>query len=154
MTLIDRLGEDYKNLPAILAEYEAGLDENEIKERLRITGKNLQAANAEHPRWLFYYDSRRADLHTLVKYFEARTSAARGRLFKKYTETYKRELSDRQKDKYIDNDEKYLMQYEVYLEVKEVYEKYEAVCDAFRARGYSLNNITKIRVASLEDVVI
>lgn len=154
MTLIERLGEDYKNLPSILAEYEAGLDEEEIKSRLNIKGKNLEGANAEHAGWQLYYDSRRADLHALVKYFEARTAAARGKLFRKYTETYNRELSDRQKDKYIDNDEQYLTQYEVYLEIKEVYEKYESVCEAFRSRGYSLNNITKIRVASLEDVVI
>ena len=72
----------------------------------------------------------------------------------KFTETYNRELSDRQKEKYIDNEEQYLSQYEIYLEIKDVYEQYEAVCNAFQSRGYALNNITKIRVASLEDVII
>ncbi len=154
MSLIERLGKDYKNLPDILAEYEKGLEEEIVKPKLNIKGKNLEAANAEHAGWQLYYESRRADLHALAKYFEARTAAARGKLFKKYTETYNRTLSDRQKDKYIDNDEQYLSQYEIYLEIKEVYEKYEAVCNAFQSRGYALNNITKIRVASLEDVNI
>lgn len=152
MSLIERLGENYKNLPSILEEYEKGLAH--IEDSLRIKGKNLESANAEHSGIQFYYESRRADLHTLVKYFEARTAAARGNLFRKFTETYSRDLSDRQKDKYIDNDDQYLTQYEVYLEVKDVYEKYEAVCDAFRSRGFALNNITKIRVASLEHVDI
>jgi len=152
LSLIEQLGKDYKNLPDILAGYEKGLEE--VEPHLKIKGKNLEAANAEQAGWHLYYESRRADLHALVKFFEAKTNAARGKLFKKYTETYNRTLSDRQKDKYIDNDELYLNQLEIYLEIKEVYENYEAVCDAFRSRGYALNNITKIRVASLESVII
>lgn len=152
MSLVDRLGENYKNLPDILAEYEKGLDN--VEDNLKIEGKRLESANTEHASWQLYYESRKADLNQLVKYFEGKTAASRGKLFRKYTEKYSRELSDRQKDKYIDNEEEYLMQYEIYLEIKQVYEKYEAVCDAFRSRGYALNNITKIRVASLEDAII
>lgn len=154
MSIIDRLGKDYRNLPDILFEYENELKEDVIKVRLPIKGKNLEEANAEHAGWQYYYEARKADLRVLVKYFEARTSAARGKLFKSFTESYNRELSDRQKDKYIDNDPKYLAQYEVYLQIKEVYDRYEAICNAFLSRGYALNNITKIRVASLEDVII
>lgn len=152
MSLIHRLGENYQNLPDILAEYEKEL--SFVEERLEIRGKRLEVANTEHAAWQYYYETRCADLHTLVKFFEGKTAAARGKLFKKYTETYNRELSDRQKDKYIDNDEAYLSQYELYLEVKEVHEKYQAVCNAFQSRGYALNNITKLRVAALEDVII
>ena len=152
MSLLERLGKDYKNLPAILEEYEKGLQH--VEENLTIKGKRLEAANVEQPSWHLYYESRRAELQTLVKFFDGKLSAIRGQLFKKYTEGYNRELSDRQKDKYIDNEEKYLNQLEIYLEIKEVYEKYQAVCDAFQSRGYALNNITKIRVASLEDVTI
>ena len=154
MSLIERLGKDYRNLPDILLEYEKGLAEELIAPRLKITGKNLEAANAEHASWQLYYESRKADLSSLVKFFEAKTAAARGQLFKTYTEKYSRELSDRQKDKYIDNEPKYLEQFEIYLEIKEIHTKYEAVCNAFQSRGYALNNITKIRVASLESVII
>lgn len=152
MSLIERLGDDYQNLPDILDEYERGL--GLVEQNLNIKGKSLQAANVEQPSWQLYYDTRRSELYSLVKYFEAKMSATRGKLYKKYTEKYTRELSERGKDKYIDNEETFLSQNEIYLEIKETYEKYVAVCDAFRARGYALNNITKIRVASLEDVLI
>lgn len=152
MSLIERLGKDCKNLPNILIEYEKELEGFEAK--LTIKGKNLETANAEHAGWHLYYDTRKAELYSLVKFFEGKTAAARGKLFKKYTETYNRELSDRQKDQYINNDDVYLRQLEIYLEIKEVYSKYEAVCNAFQSRGYSLNNITKIRIASLESAVI
>ena len=152
MSLIERLGKDYKNLPDILAEYEKGL--KEVEENLNIKGKRLEAANAEHAAWQLYYESRKADLRSLVKFFEAKLLATRGKLYRKYTETYNRELSDRQKDKYIDNEDTYLNLLEIYLEIEEIYKKYEAISNAFQSRGYALNNITKIRVASLEDVII
>ena len=152
MSLIECLGKDYKNLPDIIAEYEKGLEN--VKPHLLLENKKLETANVEQPGWQLYYESRRAELHSLVKFFESKTAAVQGELFRKYTEKYTRELSDRQKDKYITNEKKYLNQYEIYLEIKEIYEKYVAVCNAFVSRGYALNNITKIRVASIEDAII
>jgi len=152
LSLIERLGDNYKHLPDILTEYEKMLEP--VENNLKIKGKRLEAANVEQPSWQLYYESRRSELYALVKYFDGVVAAERGRLFKKLTENYNRELSDRQKDKYIDNEEAYLKKLEVYLEIKEIYEKYEAVCKAFDSRGYALNNITKIRVASLEDVTV
>jgi len=148
LSLLERLDE----IPNVIAEYEKGLEE--VESRLVIKGKNLESANAEHAAWQLYYDSRRTDLYTLLKFFDAKTAAARGKLFKKFTEHYNRDLSDRQKDQYINNEETYLNQLEIYLEIKEIYEKYEAVCNAFKSRGFALNNITKIRVASLEGIII
>ena len=116
--------------------------------------KNLEHANREQPAWQSYYDQRRIELYALVKYYEGQINRVRGKLYKSYTETYSRELTDRAKDKYIDNEKSYLDMLEVYLEVKELYDRYDAVVEAFKSRGYALNNITKIRVASLEDVVV
>jgi len=152
LSLIERLGKNYENLPDIIAEYEKGLEN--VEDNLTIKNKKLETANVEQPGWQLYYESRKAELRVLVKYFEGQTAAVQGGLFRKFTEKYTRELSDRQKDKFIANEKKYLDQYEIYLEIREVYEKYEAVCNAFVSRGYALNNITKIRVASIEDAII
>lgn len=149
---IPDLGEKFKGLPKVLAEYESALQD--VDKHLSIQGKTIEAANRENPSWHSYYDQKRVELHTLVKYVEAQVARVRGKLFRSYTEAHQRELSDRAKDKYIDNEEAYLETYEILLEVKELYDKYQAVCDAFQTRGYALNNITKIRVASLEDVIL
>lgn len=142
----------FANIAAVLAEFEAAAED--YKNNLEIKGKTLENANRENPSWQAYYDERRIELKTLVDYLDAQVQRARGRLFKRYTETYQRELSDRAKDKYIDNEEAYLTIYEIYLEVKEMYNKYQMIVDAFTSRGYALNNITKIRVAALEDVTL
>jgi hypothetical protein len=152
LSLIADLGDKNKNLPNILGEYEAALEG--YQEHLAIKGKNLEHANREHPAWQSYYDERRMELHTLYKHFETQMYKVRGSLFKQYTESYSRELNDRAKDQYINHEDEFLKISGIYLEVKDLHDRYVSVVDAFRSRGFALNNITKIRVAALEDAVI
>ena len=150
MSRIDELGDNFQNLPSLLEEYEEELAKAEPI--LGIKGKRLEQANLENPTWQRYFDQRRIELHTVVKYLEARVDSVRGKLYKNFTSAKQMEYSDRAKDKMINNEPAYLAVYEVYLEAKEMYDQYQSVVDAFQGRGYALNNITKIRVASLEDV--
>ena len=52
------------------------------------------------------------------------------------------------------NEPAYLRMKEYLLEVKELYDKYEAVVNAYQVRGYAINNLTKLRVANIEDSII
>lgn len=146
------LKERFKNLPKILAEYEAEL--NNAEQDLEIKGKTLERANRENPSLYSYYDQRRMELKTLVDYMDNQVQRSRGRLFKTFTENNNRELSDRAKDKYIDGEPAYLDMYEIYLEVKDLYQQYDSVVEAFKLRGYALKNITQIRVSQLENTVL
>ena len=154
MSRIPELGLKLEQLPKILGEYEALLAD--VEGHVNIKGKTLEIANRENAAWQLYYDQRRIELRTLVKYFEMKVKKVRGKLFKSYTEgaSSNREYSDRVKDKYIDNEEAYQTMFEVFLEVEELYEKYVGAVSAFQTRGYALNNITKARVASVESEII
>lgn len=154
MNVLDKISQDISLLPDIIEEYENLIDEEEVAKKLQIRGKALETANTEQASWQFYFETRKAEIHSIVKWLEGKLAAVRGKYFKTYTEHYSRELSDRQKDKYIDNEKDVLDQLEVYLQVKELYEKYEAVCNAFKSRGFALRNITEIRIRSLEDTII
>jgi hypothetical protein len=135
-----------------LIEYEKEI--SEFEEHIRIIGKTLEHANRENPSWQLYYDQKRIELNILVKYCEMKIASVRGQLFKSYTDSFQRELSDRAKDKYIDAEPQYLNWVKILLAVKEIHDKYLSVCNAFQTRGYSLNNITKARTTGLEDVII
>lgn len=152
MSRIPDLGENLCNLPDIVAQYEKELQS--AYDVVKIEGKTIETANRENPSWQLYYDQRKIELYALVKYIDSLVQKTRGNLFKKYKENYSRELTEREINRYIDNEQAYLQKYELYLEIKELYEKYESVVNAFLSRGYALNNITKIRVASLEDVIL
>lgn len=154
MSALDRLASNYELLPEILQEYEDLIDEEAVAKHLAIKGKVLESANTEQASWQFYYETRKAEVYAVVKWLEGKLAAVRGKHFKLYTEHYSRELNDRTKDKYIDNEEEVLNQLQIYLTFKELHEKYEAVCEAFRSRGFALRNITEIRIRSLEDTTI
>lgn len=151
MNLRTALGPDYKNLDRILTPYIQDLVEKD--DNIRLKGKNLELANKEQVAWLSYYDERRIELETYVKFFDSEIARVRSIVFKEM-EQYPRELSDRSKEKYIDSNETYLSVYETYLSVKELYNHYVCIVDTFRSRGFALKNITDIRINSLEDVII
>jgi hypothetical protein len=151
LSLKEDLGEGYVNLNNLLTPYVEELVNKEA--HLDIKGKTIERANREQPQHLAYYDERRIELYTLVKFFEAEIARIRSKLIKNM-ENYPRDLSDRMKDKYVDQEEAYLEVYHKFLAVKEMYGLFESTVECFKARGYALNNITKIRVASLEDVIL
>lgn len=146
------LKERFKNLPEILANYDGELKNSE--QDLAVKGKSLENANKENAGLYSYYDQRRLELKTLVDFMDNQVQRTRGRLWRTFTENNNRELSDRTKDKYIDGEQAYLDIYEIYLEVKDLQQQYESVVEAFKLRGYALKNITEIRVASLENVLL
>lgn len=160
MTRINDLGDKdgsdlsirFANLPAILSQFDTELIQ--AAENLELKGKRLDIANRENSTWQNYYDQRKAELGSLLKYMEAQVARTRGRLFKNMSDQNQKDFSDRAKDKFIDAEKSYLDIYELYLEVDEMYNKYKSIVDGFTARGYSLNNITKLRVAAIEDSII
>lgn len=149
MSVLSKIGEAYCNLPKVLSQYSN--DISDVENVVRLSGKKVGYANIENPAWQLYYDQRRVELLTLMKFFDMEVQKVRSRLFKKYKESYNRDLNEREINRYIDNEIDYLNQYELYLEVKELHDKYQAAVDALAARAYALNNITKLQVAALED---
>jgi len=148
------LGKRFKfdKLPEVLAEYEKEIDE--ANGRIKLKGLKLDHANRENPSWTAYYDQRRIELYTIVKWLDANVKRVRSTLFKNLYKNQPYDLSDTAKNKFVDSEPAYLDAYELYLEGKELYETYQSIVEAFKARGYALNNITKTRVASLEDAII
>jgi len=143
---------DIKNYTKILDHYEAEM--NGFKENLELEGKTLERANREQPSWLSFYDQKKLELRSVVKFLDDRVEKERGLLWRNYTENYSVELTPRDKERYICKDEEYLNAREMYLEVNELFGKYEAIVRAFEARGYALKNITEARIHTVGDIVL
>lgn len=152
MSKLHELGDNFQKLPDLLLQYEKELPQVEMI--IKIEGKTLEQANKENPSWQLYFDQKRVELKTIVDYLEIRVSRVRSKLFKQITESNPRDLSDRAKEKFIDSEQAYLNIQELYLEAKEIYAKYQSVVDGFTTRGYALNNITKARVADVQDMML
>lgn len=149
---IDLLREDLANIGKIIELYEQGLDE--FKDHLRLQGKNIITASQEQPSWLSYYDSQRAELKMVTDYMDSQVQRVRGKLWKDYTENYSRDLQTKDKEQYINNEPAYLSMLLLHLEVKELYDKYVSIVESFKARGFALNNISRLISADAVDYII
>ena len=147
MSRIPDLGKNFENLPAILIEYDEDL--SLANERLAVKGKVIEEALKEQAAWPVFYDQKLRELKTVLKFMDSRVAYTRGKLTRQYNENYSRELSERTRDKYIDNEDEFMSINELYLEIYELTEKYEAVVDAFKVRGFALRDITTLRVNSI-----
>lgn len=140
----------HKNLPDILLSYYDDLDLAE--KRLSLKGKTMEQALKDQAAYPIIYSTMKAEVDTIMKYVGLQVERQRGIAFVQYTERHSRDLSDRAKDRYIDQDENYLKYQELYLEVQEIREKASAVVDAFTTRGFALRDMTQIRINQLHSV--
>ena len=152
MSRIPELGLKFANLPSLIQEYD--LELSEASQRLSIRGKNLDEALREQCAWPLFYDVKRAELKTLVKYFDTQQCSIRGLLTRKFKENYSRDIGDRMIEKYIDNEPEYLQIRGITLEIEEIYDQYVAVMDAFKVRGFALRDLTEAKVASIHNTMI
>lgn len=151
MSRIDALKRDFSTLPDILAEYDDALENARLL--LPIAGKTLDLAQKEQCGGYAFFDERRAELKTLVKFMNAQVDKVRGELTRKYMGA-SRDMGERIIAKYIDSEPTYLSMYELLLEVEEVYDKYNAVVEAFTKRGYALKDLTAARIAEIHNITI
>lgn len=148
MSKVLHLGKDYEELPKILDQFTQDLKPAE--EQLEKEGKLLETSLSKNSSYMHYYDERRIQLHSLVKYFRMEVDRVRSDLYRKYNEVYTRELTYNLMTKYIDGEEDYLYVYKLLIEVEELYEEYVAVVEAFKQRNFELGHMTKLRIANLE----
>lgn len=152
MSVIFDIKPDLSNLVQILDRYEEAI--KDLDDELKLKGKQLAQANSENPSLLAYYDERKAELKSIMQLVEMHIDRVKGELWQKFTENHSRDLGPRDKEMYVKKDPEYLKRYQLFLCVQELYMRYSAAVEAFIARGFSLRNITNLRVAQVETGII
>jgi len=152
MSRIADLGPKLSNIPTLIEEYEKAFAD--ISQHLTLKGKTLQFALKEQSTWPIYYEARRVELKSLVKFLDAQVQRIRGSLTRRLIEANSRDLGERIIAKYVDADPEYMRMYELYLEVEELYEKYSATRDVFDKRGFALRDLTLALQHQLQDTAL
>lgn len=149
MSRIHDLGLKLEGIPQLLDEYETAFDS--IEANLTLKGKTLDHALKEQSTWPIYYEMRKSELRTIVKYMDDQVNKVRGQLTRKLVENYSRQLGERLLGTYVDAEPEYVKMRELYLEVEELYDKYSAAAEAFTKRGFALRDLTTARVHQIQD---
>lgn len=142
--------------PSLLIEY---LEKCEIeilaaKEMLDLDDKVLERLCKEHPKNVATYKRKLYEIKCVEDLFNGNLEAVYSEKWKVLNSNMKKILTQKDIHIYIQSDPDYKELKELVLEITFVKKIYESICEALDALGYSLNNIVKIRIASLEDMVI
>lgn len=152
MSVVKKVKEDYSNLDAVLLSYDTKL--KGYKEDLKIDGQTYMQANVQQSAFISYYDQICQELDVLLDDMNMRVKVAKANAIKKIQAHSNREYSERIMNSLVEGDPGVNKAIKAMLEVKERYLKARSIVDAFQQRGYSLNNITKIRIAEFHNETI
>lgn len=117
-------------------------------------GKRLEVICKEHAKNVYETCRRISEMKALEEYYYIVIAKIESAHWKKYNEKYSRALSTKDIQAYIAGEEDYVSAKELSLEVSFVKNQLDQVLDALNGMSFMINNITKLRVAELEDVVL
>jgi hypothetical protein len=131
---------------------------NELDEGHRatdITG-NLMRANQNQSGFVAYYDSMHTDLDAILELFERLVRLKKGEVLRRFADNPPTnvKLGVTEIKVLADSDPEVAALEEITHEIRYVYKQYGSLLKALSARGYTLTNISKLRVAGLEEVQV
>lgn len=149
MSQISNLGPKFANLPALLAQYEDELADNQ--KILETKGKQLSEALKEQTGWPIYYRERYVELKTLCSYFESEIKRVRGEAAEKVNggSGYSRNATEL--NLYLDQHPDVVKVTRLSFELIEIRDKYAQVVDEFSNRGHALRHFTNARIAEIHN---
>lgn len=131
------------------AELDAGFKDLEIM-------GNLEALNRHQPGLMAYYDAMHTDLEMIREYFERRLKKVRAVRLREWIDNppTNAKLGSNDTKALLDADDEVSDAAELLEEVKFACKQLGSLMKSMDSRGYSLNNITKLRIAQMEEVEV
>lgn len=142
---------DLGKIPEAIRYYENELIE--ARKETKVSG-NLERATAQLPGIVEERFNQLQEIEAILNYLNIELKKIKSKHFRKYLENYQRALSSRDVEKYVDGEEE-VVDYELIInEFALIRNKWLGLLKAFDAKGYSINNIVKLRTAGMEDATI
>lgn len=142
---------DLGTIPDALEWYFTKLAEghNEVN----ISG-TLIRVNQNQPGLVAYYDAMHTDLDMILEFIERKHRIAKAKKLRELADAppTNSKLSATDLKLLAETDDDVMSLEQLAQEIRYVYKQFSSLMKAFEQRGYTLNNITKIRVAGLEEV--
>ena len=94
------------------------------------------------------------EVEAILEWLNIQLRKKRSEVFKKFIENYNRALSSRDAEKYVDGDAEVYQWQLLINEFAMIRNKYLGLMKAIDAKQFQINNITKLRVAGMEDTTL
>lgn len=152
MSLIQKLKKDLCIVDEYVNKYNAEIEQ--CKDFFTLEDKNLEYMCKKLPYYVSQFKDIQAEIKTIDSYLDFRRDQIEGTLYKKYLENSQRVLGPKEIGMYIKQDDDYIVITEFILEISHIKNKIIAILEALEVVHWQMNNIVKIRVASLEEIIL
>jgi len=142
------ISRDISRIPDAIAHFEAELQQ--ARQEVKLTG-NVERAAASMPGVVEHRFNQLQEIEAILEYLNIELRRLRSSFFKKYLENYQRALSSRDVEKYVDGEADVVDYEKIINEFALMRNKWLGVLKALDAKGFSINNVIKLRCAGMED---
>jgi hypothetical protein len=139
---------DISTLPDAIAYFESQIDE--ARKELKLVG-SLERASRELPGIVEWRFNQLQEIEAILEHLNIEMRKIRSAKFRQFTEHYNRTLSSRDAEKYVDGEPEVCDMEALINEFALVRNKFLGITKGLDTRSFQINNITKLRVAGLED---
>lgn len=140
-----------EQLPPILEKWEREI--SKAAALFELEGRRLEEIARVLPQHQAYYSMLTQESKQLVKWLENYKSKLEARATKNIN-SGSRAVGTREAAIYINGEKDIVEINQLIIEAALVHQKFDCIVDAFQQMGWMVGNITKLRVASLNDVVL
>lgn len=148
-TWFRRVQGDISQLPDCIAHFESELAE--ARRELKMDG-SLERASREMPGVVEYRFNQLQEIEAILEHLNIELRKIRSAKFRQFTEHYNRALSSRDAEKYVDGEPEVADMEAIVNEFALIRNKFIGLTKALDSKQFQINNVTKLRVAGLEDV--
>ena len=153
MSFLLTLDEDKLDaLIVLLPKYEAKIKAAEPI--FMLEGRRLEEIIRTLPHYQVSYDELYQELKALDDWLCNMKAKKEGRLWKKYTEGYSRALSSKDIQAYIGSEKEIVELNQIIIEVTLLKNHLLSIVEAIKQLGWMCSNITKLRIAEMQDAVL
>lgn len=148
MQWYNRCRDDMSLLPDMLEFFNKELADAQTETKIR---GSLEKNSQDLPGIVSHRFNQLQEIESVLKFLNVKYDKMRSDHYRRYLERYNRELSDRSIEKYIDGESDIVDMNNLINEVALVRNKYLGIMKGLDAKGFSLGNITRLRIAGMND---
>ena len=146
-----RVSADISNVPDCIVWYEDQLENARIECGLK---GNLEKNASALPGIVEKRFGQLQEIEAILEYLNIELRRTRTKFFKKYLENYQRALSSRDVERYVDGEADVVDMEKIINEFALLRNKWLGILKGLDQKQWQITNITKLRVAGMEDATI
>ena len=151
MGYYSEVARDINKIPTAIKFFEDELIE--ARSEVKLKG-NVERAAAEMPGIVEQRFNQLQEIEAILEHLNIELRKERSKTFRKYLETYNRQLSSRDAEKYVDGEQSVIDLSHLCNQFALLRNRYLGIMKGLDTKQWQIGHITKLRTAGMEDIVI